>query len=134
NADLNAELARLRDDRYHRGEHMVEKLQALGYPITFGQVRGIAGGATIVRPHVAQALVEAGVVPTVKDAFPDELTGSGGRARAASAGRAIATPGAAARSGPASPPSTRGVRRRRSPARAAAGRRPTPRGPGGRER
>jgi predicted metal-dependent phosphoesterase TrpH len=29
---------------------------------------------------VAQALVEAGVVPTAKDAFTDELIGSGGRA------------------------------------------------------
>ena len=29
-----AELQRLRDDRFRRGELMVEKLQALGYPIS----------------------------------------------------------------------------------------------------
>ena len=79
-AELNAELARLRDDRYHRGEQMVEKLQALGYPISFDRVREIAGGGTIVRPHVAQALVEAGVVPTLGDAFSEELIGNGGLA------------------------------------------------------
>jgi len=79
-AELNAELARLRDDRYHRGEQMVEKLQGLGYAISFDRVREIAGGGTIVRPHVAQALVEAGVVPTLGDAFSEELIGNGGLA------------------------------------------------------
>jgi predicted metal-dependent phosphoesterase TrpH len=75
-----AELQRLRDDRFSRGERMVAKLQNLGYPITFERVREIARGGNIIRPHVAQALVEAGVVPTVKEAFSDELIGSGGRA------------------------------------------------------
>jgi len=59
---------------------MVERLQELGYPITFERVKEIAEGGNIIRPHVAQALVEAGVVPTVKDAFSDELIGSRGRA------------------------------------------------------
>jgi predicted metal-dependent phosphoesterase TrpH len=80
NPEFLAELQRLRDDRFTRGERMVTKLQALGYPITFERVREIARGGNIIRPHVAQALVEAGVVPTVKDAFSDELIGSGGRA------------------------------------------------------
>jgi len=78
--EFHAELKRLQDDRYRRGEMMVEKLQALGYPISFERVREIAKGGNIIRPHVAQALVEAGVVTTVKDAFSDELIGSGGRA------------------------------------------------------
>jgi hypothetical protein len=75
-----AELARLRDDRFRRGERMVEKLQALGYPISFERVREISGGKNIVRPHIARALVEAGVVPTEKDAFTDDLIADGGRA------------------------------------------------------
>ena len=79
-ADFRAELRRLQDDRYRRGERMVEKLQALGYPISFDRVREIARGGNIIRPHVAQALVEAGVVPTAKEAFTEELIGSGGRA------------------------------------------------------
>jgi predicted metal-dependent phosphoesterase TrpH len=78
--ELAGELQRLQDDRYRRGEQMVETLQALGYPITFERVREIARGGNIIRPHVAQALVEAGVVQTAKDAFSDELIGSGGRA------------------------------------------------------
>jgi predicted metal-dependent phosphoesterase TrpH len=78
--ELVAELRRLREDRFSRGERMVGKLQELGYPITFERVREIARGGNIIRPHVAQALVEAGVVPTLKDAFSDELIGSGGRA------------------------------------------------------
>jgi predicted metal-dependent phosphoesterase TrpH len=80
NPELAAELRRLQDDRYRRGEKMVEQLQELGYPITFERVREIAQGGNIVRPHVAQALVEAGVVATTKDAFTEEFIGSNGRA------------------------------------------------------
>ena len=69
NPGLQAELTRLRDDRFRRGEQMVEKLQALGLPISFERVRAIAAGGNIVRPHVAQAMVEAGIVDTEKEAF-----------------------------------------------------------------
>jgi predicted metal-dependent phosphoesterase TrpH len=78
--EFTAELQRLRDDRFRRGEKMVEKLQELGYPISFERVRAIAEGGNIIRPHVAQALVEAGIVPTLKDAFTEEFIGSDGRA------------------------------------------------------
>jgi 3',5'-nucleoside bisphosphate phosphatase len=76
--EFAAELRRLQDDRFTRGERMVAKLKELGYPITFERVREIARGGNIVRPHVAQALVEAGVVPTLKDAFTAEFIGSDG--------------------------------------------------------
>ncbi|MGH2635842.1 MAG: PHP domain-containing protein, partial [Actinomycetota bacterium] len=69
NAELQTELRRLRDDRFRRGELMVEKLQALGLPISFERVREIARGGNIVRPHVAQAMVEAGVVASEEEAF-----------------------------------------------------------------
>jgi predicted metal-dependent phosphoesterase TrpH len=78
--DFQGELRRLRDDRFRRGEQTVAKLRELGYPITFERVKEIAEGKNIVRPHVAQALVEAGVVPTIKDAFTPELIAEGGRA------------------------------------------------------
>ena len=68
---FQAELQRLRDDRFRRGELMVEKLQALGFPITFERVREISGDGNIVRPHVAQAMVEAGIVATEKQAFDE---------------------------------------------------------------
>jgi predicted metal-dependent phosphoesterase TrpH len=79
-AGFAAELRRLQEDRFSRGERMVAKLQELGYPVTFERVREIAHGGNIIRPHVAQALVEAGVVPTLKDAFTPEFIGSDGRA------------------------------------------------------
>src|SRR5438552_4021010 len=79
-ADFQAELLRLQESRLRRGERMVEKLQELGYPVTFERVREIAAGRNIVRPHVAQALVEAGVIDDERDAYTEELIGDGGRA------------------------------------------------------
>ena len=59
---------------------MVEKLVELGYPVSFDRVKEIAGDAAIIRPHIAQAMVEAGIVETTKDAFTEEFIGSDGRA------------------------------------------------------
>lgn len=80
NDELRAELGRLNDTRYRRGELMVAKLRDLGYPVSFERVREIAGDGIIARPHVAQALVEAGVVPNEKAAFTEEFIADGGRA------------------------------------------------------
>ena len=77
--EFQAELRRLRDDRWARGEGMVRKLQALGHPVVQRRVREIAQGGNIGRPHLAQALVEAGVVATIKQAFTGELIGTGGK-------------------------------------------------------
>ena len=63
------ELTRLHDDRFRRGEMMVEKLQELGFAISFERVKEIAGGGNIIRPHVAQAMVQAGIVDTEREAF-----------------------------------------------------------------
>jgi 3',5'-nucleoside bisphosphate phosphatase len=79
-AAFQEELTRLRDDRFRRGEMIVEKLQELGYDISFERVREIAGGGNIVRPHIAQAMVEADIVPTEKDAFTEDFIADGGRA------------------------------------------------------
>lgn len=81
-AALQLELRRLREDRFRRGELMVGKLQGLGLPVAFQRVRAIAGDATIVRPHIAQAMVEAGVVATEKEAF-ERYIGDGGPAHVA---------------------------------------------------
>jgi predicted metal-dependent phosphoesterase TrpH len=48
---------------------MTEKLTELGKPISWERVLEIAGEASVGRPHVAQALVEAGHVATIPDAF-----------------------------------------------------------------
>jgi hypothetical protein len=74
---LVEELRRLTDTRFRRGELMVEKLQALGYDISFERVRAIAGDDLIARPHIAQAMVEAGIVLTEKEAFDRFISDDG---------------------------------------------------------
>src|SRR6476661_10656217 len=76
---LRTELRRLHDTRFRRGEMIVEKLQELGYDLSFERVREIAGDDLIARPHIAQAMVEAGIVATEKDAF-DRFISDGGPA------------------------------------------------------
>jgi hypothetical protein len=77
NDGLREELRRLTDTRFRRGELMVEKLQDLGYDVSFERVRAIAGDDLIARPHLAQAMVEAGIVDTEKQAF-DRFISDGG--------------------------------------------------------
>jgi predicted metal-dependent phosphoesterase TrpH len=74
---LRDELQRLHDTRFRRGELMVEKLQELGYDLSFERVRAIAGDDLIARPHVAQAMVEAGIVQTEKQAFDEYISDDG---------------------------------------------------------
>ncbi|MEV0635156.1 PHP domain-containing protein [Streptomyces sp. NPDC050619] len=77
---LLAERELVRDDRVPRARGMVARLQELGVPVTWEQVARIAGDGSVGRPHVATALVEAGVVPTVSDAFTPDWLADGGRA------------------------------------------------------
>lgn len=77
---LFAERELVRDDRVPRAKGMVAKLNALGVPVTWEQVARIAGDGSVGRPHVATALVELGVVPTVSDAFTADWLADGGRA------------------------------------------------------
>jgi predicted metal-dependent phosphoesterase TrpH len=77
---LLAERELVRDDRVPRARGMVGKLQELGVPVTWEQVARIAGDGSVGRPHVATALVELGVVPTVGDAFTQDWLADGGRA------------------------------------------------------
>ncbi|ARP72184.1 phosphatase [Streptomyces pluripotens] len=77
---LLAERELVRDDRIPRAKGVVAKLNALGVPVTWEQVERIADGGSVGRPHVATALVELGVVPTVGDAFTEEWLADGGRA------------------------------------------------------
>ncbi|MEU5308578.1 PHP domain-containing protein [Streptomyces sp. NPDC021562] len=77
---LLAERELVRDDRVPRAQAMIAKLNALDVPVTWEQVERIAQGGSVGRPHVASALVELGVVPTVSDAFTEEWLADGGRA------------------------------------------------------
>jgi len=71
---------RLRTDRLRRARAIIDKLAALGVPVTHEQVELLAAGGAVGRPHIARAMVDAGVVPDVASAFSDEWIGSRGRA------------------------------------------------------
>ncbi|MEV0533143.1 PHP domain-containing protein [Kitasatospora sp. NPDC050463] len=70
----------VRTDRFRRGRAVVERCRALGADISWEQVQRIAGTGSVGRPHIASALVEAGVVATVSDAFTPDWLANGGRA------------------------------------------------------
>lgn len=67
--ELLAFFQRLFDAREQRARKMVEKMQALGLEISWAGVARAAGGAAVGRPHVAQAMVEAGVAGSIEEAF-----------------------------------------------------------------
>ncbi|MGL4745567.1 MAG: PHP domain-containing protein [Dermatophilaceae bacterium] len=67
---LAAELHRARESRRTRLDRMVALLAADGIPVTVASVRAeVADGATLGRPHLADALVRAGVVASRDEAF-----------------------------------------------------------------
>ena len=78
--ELAAETARIRESRVRRAEAMVERLAELGVPVTWEQVRAIAGDGVVGRPHLARAMVEAGVIESPDQAFGPDWIGEGGRA------------------------------------------------------
>jgi predicted metal-dependent phosphoesterase TrpH len=73
--EFQAVLRVLRDARERRGQRMVELLNERGVNIAWERVREIAQGA-VGRPHVARALLEAGYVQTIGEAF-DKYIGTG---------------------------------------------------------
>ena len=66
---LLARLALFREVRDRRGEAMVGKLAALGVELDLPALRAEVGAGAFGRPHVARALVAAGFVVTVEEAF-----------------------------------------------------------------
>jgi 3',5'-nucleoside bisphosphate phosphatase len=78
--ELAAQTERIRQSRVQRAREMVQKLTELGTGVTWEQVTAIAGDGVIGRPHIARAMVDAGVVGSVDEAFTPEWIGPGGRA------------------------------------------------------
>jgi hypothetical protein len=64
-----SERTRLRDERLGRGERIAAALAAAGYPISWERIVEASEGGVVGRPHIARALVEAGVVGSVDEAF-----------------------------------------------------------------
>lgn len=75
---LRYELARVRAERLRRAKSMVERIGA-DYPITWDDVvRQTSDGATVGRPHIADALVERGIIANRSEAFTGILHWRGG--------------------------------------------------------
>ena len=74
---LNKRLEDLRASRFTRAEKIVDKLNALGIPITLEEVLQQSNGGAVGRPHVARALIARGVVHDFRDAFMTYLGGNG---------------------------------------------------------
>lgn len=76
--ELDAEMARARASRIERARRMVELISA-DHPVRWEDVEArVAGDSTVIgRPHIADALVAAGVVPDRSAAFAEILRPSG---------------------------------------------------------
>ena len=75
---LAAQLQVLRESRRDRAERMIAMLVADGHAVSWQQVSELADG-TVGRPHVARALVDAGLVPSLAEAFTADWIGTRGR-------------------------------------------------------
>ena len=73
NGRLDERLAVLKQARIDRNPRIIAKLNALGIPITMEQVDRISGGGQVGRPHIARALMEAGYVSSIQEAFDKYL-------------------------------------------------------------
>jgi 3',5'-nucleoside bisphosphate phosphatase len=69
NDELLENLIELRSSRETRAMQMVEKLNKLGLKIQYSRLVELADGGAIGRPHVANALREAGYVASFEEAF-----------------------------------------------------------------
>jgi predicted metal-dependent phosphoesterase TrpH len=73
NGGIISETARIREARLHRAENIVQKLSA-DYDIEWADVVAqTSDGATVGRPHIADALVAKGLVPNRSAAFESIL-------------------------------------------------------------
>lgn len=69
NERLNEQLAALQSQRKDRMFAILDRLNALGAPIDVADVLHRAGNGSVGRPHVAQALADAGHVTSYREAF-----------------------------------------------------------------
>ena len=73
---IEGTMATLREARIDRARRMVDRLNALGVPVTFEAVLAQAGRGAIGRPHVARAIVAGGWASEPREVF-DRWLGHG---------------------------------------------------------
>ncbi|MQA00692.1 MAG: PHP domain-containing protein [Dehalococcoidia bacterium] len=69
NPPLARALELMQTAREDRGRAMVERLQDIGVAIEWERVEAMAAGGPPGRPHIARALIEAGAVASIEEAF-----------------------------------------------------------------
>ena len=74
---LQGRLAHLRRSRLERGEKMLAKLKHLGIDISWQRVQEIGGDGAVGRPHIALAMLEAGHISSLDEAFERYLGRNG---------------------------------------------------------
>jgi len=79
NGPLRERLQAMRDVRVGRARKMIERLSEMGMALEWEEVRALAGGDSVGRPHVARALLNRGYVKTTQEAF-DRFIGNDGPA------------------------------------------------------
>jgi 3',5'-nucleoside bisphosphate phosphatase len=72
---LELRLEALRAGREVRAARIVERLRSLGLDLTVDMVMKEAGDASVGRPHIARALIRAGLVHDFREAFDRYLGG-----------------------------------------------------------
>ncbi len=68
-SQLGRALDRVRKARERRNPAILEKLASMGMVLNEEAVRALAGGEVVGRPHIARALLEAGHVSSLPEAF-----------------------------------------------------------------
>lgn len=77
-APLQEQLLASRDARVGRARGILNKLAGLGMPLEWDAVMALAGdAASIARPHIARAMVQAGYVGSVQEAFDKYINHNG---------------------------------------------------------
>jgi len=69
NEEIQSVLETLRTSRVERAVKMIKKLRGLGIKIDYERVEELAGGGSVGRPHIAQAMLEKGYINSFKEAF-----------------------------------------------------------------
>lgn len=66
---LKRSLESLRNSRQERGRKIVAKLAQLNIDVDWQRVLELAAGASVGRPHIAQAMMERGYISSLREAF-----------------------------------------------------------------
>ncbi len=67
--ELGQTLRRLRRARRRRARRMIARLAELGIEVEWERIEELAGGGSMGRPHIAQAMLEQGYISSLQEAF-----------------------------------------------------------------